>query len=72
MQLKMKLPDAIVYVLCRTARGMTTDQIATVINNERLHVRLDGNPVSGKQIYAVICRYPSTFVKDGGLIRLIM
>ncbi|MBD5303213.1 MAG: hypothetical protein K2G53_09345 [Muribaculaceae bacterium] len=68
----MRLPDAIVYVLCRAARGMTTDQIAAVINEERLHVRLDGNPVSSKQVYAVICRHPATFVKDAGLIRLIM
>lgn len=72
MALKMRLPDAIVFVLCRAGRGMTTDRIAAVINQERLHVRLDGNPVSGKQVYAVVCRYPATFVKEGGLIHLIM
>ena len=72
MRLKMKLPDAIVFVLCRAGRGMTTEQIAAVINNERLHIRLDGNPVSGKQVYAVISRSHAIFVKDGGLIRLIM
>ena len=72
MTLKMKLPDAILYTLSSYGSGMTTDQIAYVINEQRLHVRLDGNPVSGRQVYAVICQYPGIFVKEGGIIHLIM
>ncbi len=68
----MKLPDAIVYVLCNARRGLTTDQIADIINMHRLHVRLDGNPVSSRQIYAVVCSNPAVFAKEGGIIRLIM
>lgn len=68
----MKLPDAIVFVLASYGRGMTTEQLARMINEERLHIRLDGNLVSSQQIYAVICKYPNIFVKEGGLIHLIM
>ncbi len=68
----MKLQDAIVYTLASYGRGLTTEQLASIINAQRLHIRLDGHPVSSRQIYAVICRYPNIFVKEGGLIHLIM
>lgn len=72
MPLKMKLPDAIVFTLANYGRGLTTARIAQIINHERLHVRLDGNPVTAVQIYAVIRRHPQIFAIEGGLVRLLM
>lgn len=68
----MKIEQAIVHVLALAHRGMTTIQIAKVINKQQLHVRRDGQPVTSAQIYAVICHYPDVFTKDGGLIHLLM
>lgn len=65
MRLKMRLEDAMVYVLATAGYGMTTQRIAEVINNEKLHIRVDGNPVTDKQVYAAVCRHPETFVKEG-------
>ena len=44
-------------------RGMRTEQIAEMINRQRLHIRKDGQPVTANQVYAVICRNPDTFTK---------
>jgi|GEM_PF-593910 len=60
MRLKMRLEDAMVYVLATAGHGMTTQRIAEVINRERLHVRVDGNPVTDRQVYAAVCRNPQT------------
>lgn len=68
----MKIEEAIIYTIASRNGGMTTEQIAEAINRNRLHIRKDGQPVSGKQVYAVICRYPSLFVKDCGRIMLMM
>ena len=68
----MKIEDAIVYLLSTSGHGMTTDRLAEAINERRLHIRKDGLPVSGKQVYAVICRYPDMFVKSDGRIRLMI
>lgn len=51
---------------------MRTEQIAEKINRERLHLRKDGQPVTSKQVYAVICRYPDMFVKAEGRIMLMI
>lgn len=72
MRLKMRLEEAMVYVLATARRGLTTDRIAEEINTQSLHVRADGRPVSSSQVYAAVCRHPSTFAKDAGLIRLVM
>ena len=72
MRLKMRLEDAMVYVLATAGYGMTTQRIAEVINRDRLHVRVDGNPVTDRQGYAAVCRNPQTFVKEGGRILLAM
>lgn len=72
MRLKMRLEDAMVYVLATAGYGMTTQRIAEVINNEKLHIRVDGNSVTDKQVYAAVCRHPETFVKEGGRILLSM
>lgn len=68
----MKIEEAIVFVITRRNGGMTTDQIADAINSQKLHVRKDGQPVTSKQVYAVVCRFPEVFVKDGGRIMLMI
>ena len=70
--LKMRLEDALVYILATAGRGMTTAQLADAVNRQSLHVRADGKAVTEKQIYAVICRNPQVFVKEGGRILLVM
>jgi hypothetical protein len=51
---------------------MRTEQIAEMINRQRLHVRKDGQPVTSSQVYAVVCRYPDMFVKTEGRIMLMI
>ena len=68
----MKIEEAIVYCLTTSNRGMRTEQIADMINRQRLHLRKDGQPVTSKQVYAVICKYSSIFVKSEGRIMLMM
>lgn len=68
----MRLEEAIVYVMVKRNGGMTTDQIADTINRQGLHLRKDGQPVTGKQVYATICRYPEMFTKEGGRIMLLI
>lgn len=68
----MKIEEAILYCLASTNGGMRTEQIARMINDRRLHVRKDGKPVTGEQVYAVVMRYPDTFVKAEGRIMLMI
>lgn len=68
----MKIEEAIVYCLASSGRGMRTEQIADMINRQRLHLRKDGQPVTSKQVFAVICRYPETFIKSEGRIMLLI
>lgn len=72
MRLKMKLEEAMIYVLATSGRGMTTDRIAEEITHKNLYLRADGRPVSSAQVYAAVCRNPAIFVKEGGIILLIM
>lgn len=51
----MKIEEAIVYCLASSGRGMRTEQIADMINRQRLFVRKDGNPVTSAQIYRIVC-----------------
>ena len=51
---------------------MRTEQIAEMINRQRLHIRKDGQLVTSSQVYAVICRYPDTFTKAEGRIMLMI
>lgn len=48
--------------------GLRTEQIADIINNKRLCVRKDGQPVTSAQVYAVVMHHPETFVKAEGRI----
>ena len=68
----MKIEEAILYCLASQNRGMRTEQIAEMINRQRLHVRKDGLPVTSNQVYAVICCYPNTFTKAEGRIMLMI
>ena len=68
----MKIEEAILYCLASQNHGMRTEQIAEMINQKQLHVRKDGQAVTDKQVYAVICRYPQMFVKSEGRIRLMI
>ena len=67
----MKIEEAIVYCLATSNRGMRSEQIADMINRQRLHLRKDGQPVTSQQVYAVICRFPQVFVKSEGRIMLM-
>ena len=68
----MKIEEAILYCLASKDRGMRTEQIAEIINRQRLYIRKDGQPVTSNQVYAVICRYPDTFTKAEGRIMLVI
>ena len=50
----MKLEEAIVYLLASSNQGMKTEQIAREINERGLYTRWDKEPVSEKQIWAVV------------------
>ena len=68
----MKIEEAIVYCLTISNRGMRTEQIADMINRQRLHIRKDGLPVTSNQVYAAVCRYPNMFTKAEGRIMLMI
>ena len=68
----MKIEEAIVYCLATSNRGMRTEQIADMINRQRLHLRKDGQPVTSKQVFVVIMRYPDTFVLNAGRVMLMI
>ena len=68
----MKLEEAIVYLLASSGYGMKIGQIAREINARGLYTRRDKEPVTDKQVYAVIMSHPETFVKSEGRIRLII
>lgn len=68
----MRLAEAIVYLLSSSGHGMKTDQIAREINERGLYQRWDKEPVTEKQIWAVVLTNPETFVKSDGRIRLMI
>ena len=68
----MKIEEAIVYCLATSNSGMSTEQIADMINRQRLHLRTDGQPVTSKQVYAVICQHRSGFCYAEGRIMLMI
>ena len=68
----MKIEEAIVYCLTTSNRGMKIEQIADMINRQRLHLRKDGQPVTSSQVYAVVCRYSGMFCKAEGKIMLMI
>lgn len=68
----MKIEEAILYVLAERGGGLRTEQIAEIVNSRRLHIRKDRKPVTSAQVYAVVMRYPDTFVKAEGQIMLMI
>ena len=66
---RMRIEEAIVWLLSTEGRGMTAETLAEQINLRRLHRRRDGQPVGMNQIWAVVFRNPEMFVRDGKLIR---
>ncbi|MBM6883585.1 hypothetical protein [Bacteroides caecigallinarum] len=68
----MKIEEAIIYVIAKRNGGMTTDQIAEAINRSGLYMRKDNQPVTGKQVYAVVSRFPAIFTKEAGRIMLLI
>ena len=69
---RMRIEEAIVWLLFTEGRGMTAEMLAEQINLRRLHRRRDGQPVGTSQIWAVVFRNPEMFVRDGKLIRLMV
>lgn len=68
----MKIEEAILFVLARRNGGLKTDQIADIINRERLFVCKDGRPVSSAFVFRIVMMYPDTFVVTQGRIFLMI
>ena len=68
----MKIEEAIVYCLATSNRGMRSEQIADMINRQRLHLRKDGQPVSAKQVFYVVSHNPDMFSFSLGRIMLMI
>ena len=69
---QMRLEEAILYCLVNEGRGLSIPQLTYLINREKLHVRLDGDPVSEEQVWACYFRNRHTFVWEGGIIHLVI
>ena len=62
----MKLHEAIVRVILESGKAMSAASIAERINNKKLYVRGDGQPLPPSQISARVNKYRSVFeYKDG-------
>lgn len=68
----MKIEEAIVYILAERNGGMKAEQIASIINNQYLCTRKDGQPISVKQVWWAVKNYPDTFVFTEGRVFLMM
>ena len=68
----MILEEAIVFILANSGHVMKTELIAREINEHGLYTRWNKEPVSDKQVWAVVLSHPETFVKSDGRIRLMI
>lgn len=68
----MKIEEAIVYILAKRNGGLKTDQIADIINRERLFVCKEGHPVSSAFVFRTVMAYPDTFVVTQGRVFLMI
>lgn len=68
----MKIEEAILYVLARRNGGLKTDQIADIINRERLYVCKDGRPVPTAFVYRTVMTYPDTFTVTQGRVFIMI
>lgn len=66
----MKIEEAILFVLARRNGGLKTDQIADIINRERLYICKYGRPVSTAFVYRTVMTYPDTFTVTQGRVFL--
>jgi type I restriction enzyme M protein len=65
----MNLNEAIEFVLKRENRGMSAQEIANIINEQKLYVRNDGEKVPAAQIVLRVNKYPERFeIKENNLI----
>lgn len=69
---RMKLEEAIAFLLANAGCGMRTEHIAREINAQGLFTRWDKEPVSDPQVFACVMSHPCTFVKTQGLVRLLL
>ena len=68
----MKIEEAIVYVLAKRNGGLKTDQIAEIINRERLFVCKDGRPVTSAFVFRAVKMFPDPFVVTQGRVFLMI
>lgn len=68
----MKVEEAIVYLLAEKNGGMTAEQLASAINERKLHVKKDGQPVSVKQIWWAVKNFPDTLTYAAGRVFLMI
>ena len=68
----MTIAEAILYVLARRNGGLKTDQIAEIINRERLFVCKEGRPVSSAFVFRTVKMFPDTFVVTQGRVFLMI
>jgi hypothetical protein len=66
----MNSREAIEEVLRRAGQPLRAAAIAKAINDERLYVRGDGDPLPAYQVYSTAHGYPGVFEIDSGLIAL--
>ena len=70
---KIRHEDRFAAIFDGSCRQVTdAGPLGRIINRRRLHVRKDGKPVTSAQVYAVVMRYPDTFVKAEGRIMLMI
>lgn len=67
---KLRLEEAMMFVLATEGRGLNIAQITYLINREKLYLRKDGNPVTEEQVWACYFRNRHTFVWEVGIIHL--
>ncbi len=66
----MTLHEAIVKILQEAGNPLSASEIANRINEAKLYIRKDGNPVPVNQIHARVKNYPAIFYQEKGLISL--
>ena len=67
----MTLHEAIVQVLKENGRPMTSREIADMVNDGKLYVRKDGQPVPTSQINARVNNYFRIFDRVNGKVVLV-
>jgi len=66
----MTLHEAIVQVLKEAGRPMTTQEIADVLNRNKLYQKRDGSDISAFQIHGRTKNYSNLFDRNGSIVSL--